>query len=140
MECKDHSFMATKAAMEAQNKIKKLQSENPDLPRMAFGIGINTGVAVVGNMGSKNRFEYSVIGDTVNIASRITSVAKGGKVWISEATFLQIKGHAKVQSLDELSIRGREGTVKTYEVLELKTEPEKLSGVEDRHSLATHSC
>ena len=125
-ECEGHSFMATKAGMEAQNKIKKLQSDNPDLPKMDFGIGINTGVAVVGNMGSKERFEYSVIGDTINIASRITGAAKGGKVWISEATFRQIKDHVKVKSLDELSVKGREGTVTTYEVLELTTETDQL--------------
>ena len=129
-ECKEHSFMATKAGIEAQNRIKKLQLENPHLPKMGFGIGINTGVAVVGNMGSQDRFEYSVIGDTINIASRITSAATGGKVWISEATFRRIENHVKVKSLDELPIRGRKGTVKTYEVLELAPESDKLSNTE----------
>jgi adenylate cyclase len=135
-ECKEHSLMATKAGIEAQNRIKKLQLENPHLPKMDFGIGINTGVAVVGNMGSQDRFEYSVIGDTVNIASRITSAAKGGKVWISEATFHRIENHVKVKSLDELSVKGREGTVKTYEVLELVTESDKLFSI--KQSSKTH--
>jgi adenylate cyclase len=128
-ECTTHSLMAIKASIEAQNRIKEMQAGNPELPRMDFGIGINTGPAVVGNMGSRDRFEYSVIGDTVNIASKITDATKGGKIWIGETTFQQAKNYITVKILDELSIKGKEKRIKTFEVIELATTFDKPSDI-----------
>lgn len=128
-ECKEHPFMAIKAGIEAQKRIKNMQTENPLLPKIDFGIGINTGPALVGNMGSHDRFEYSVIGDTVNIASRITDATKGGKVWISETTFKRTKDYIQADTLDELSIKGKEKRINVFEVIGLITMVEELPDI-----------
>ena len=92
---------------------------HPDLPRIDFGIGINTGDAVAGNLGSENRFEYSVIGDPVNIAARLTGVAERGKVWIGSGTYELVKSCAKVRELEPLFLKGKSQAVRAYEVADI---------------------
>jgi class 3 adenylate cyclase len=86
---------------------------------MDFGIGINTGTAVAGNMGSPERLEYSVIGSTVNLASRLTNAAPGGKVWISNNTYKLVQSVVEATSLGEMSIAGKKDTFQAYEVISL---------------------
>ena len=83
----NHAASAVKAALEAQHDIEEARVDDPTLLEMHLGIGINSGMAVAGNMGSRERMEYSVIGDTVNIASRITGLTPGGEVLIGEKYF-----------------------------------------------------
>ena len=115
-ECKGHGLLAVKAALEAQRSINELQRE-ATLPRMDFGIGINTGKAVAGNMGSEDRLEYSVIGDAVNVAARLASTAPGGKVWIGADTFKQVRDYVKARRLRPLAMKGKRKPVTAYEVL-----------------------
>jgi len=75
----DHAKLAIKAALEAQNKLMKLAETNSAMNGIQFGIGINTGKALAGNVGSLGRVEYTVIGDEVNLASRICSVHTGNR-------------------------------------------------------------
>ena len=117
--CEGHPLLAIRAAMEAQRAIKELQDREPLLPKMDFGIGINTGKAVAGNMGSKDRLEYSVIGGAVNLAARLTSATQGSKVWISANTFELVKDCITAKSLDEIEVKGRQETVKAYEVVDI---------------------
>ena len=93
---------------------------------MDFGIGINTGKAVAGNMGSKDRVEYSVIGSAVNLAARLTSATQGGKVWISGNTLKLVKDHITARSLDEIEVKGTQEKVKAYEVVDVY--PESIVG------------
>ena len=117
--CPEHPLLAIKAALEVHGAIRELQQKEPSLPKMDFGIGINTGTAVAGNMGSRERLEYSVIGSAVNLASRLTSAAPGGKVWISDNTFKLAQSLVEVTSLGEMSIAGKKDTFQAYEVISL---------------------
>jgi len=120
--CEGHPLLAINAAMETQLAIKELQEREPLLPKTDFGIGINTGTAVAGNMGSEVRVEYSVIGDAVNLAARLTNATPGGKVWISDNTFKLVKDCISAKSLDELVVKGKQEPVRAYEVVDVYPE------------------
>jgi len=86
---------------------------------MDFGIGINTGIAVAGSMGSQDRIEYSVIGDCVNTAARITSLTPMGKIWIGENTQKSVCDNIVTKSLEAIEVKGKEQLVKVYEVVDV---------------------
>ena len=117
--CNDHALMALRAAVEAQRSIKDLQAEGTHILRMDFGIGINSGLAVAGNMGSIDRIEYSVIGDCVNTAAKITSLTPMGKIWIGEKTLKSAGDNIMVKSLEAFEVKGKKQSVKVYEVLDV---------------------
>jgi adenylate cyclase len=115
----DHARLAVKAAWEVQKAILELQRDAPLLRRVQFGIGINTGSALVGNVGSTGRAEYTVIGDAVNLASRICSAAPGGEVWIGSETYGQVADYVQVEELEPQSYKGKTETVSVYRVVGL---------------------
>jgi adenylate cyclase len=117
--CKDHPLLAVNAAIEAQKAIRKLQEMEPSLQKMDFGIGISTGMAICGNLGCDDRLEYSAIGVTVNSASRLTSIATGGTVLISEETFQRVSRQVEVKPLGEISIKRENEIYRVYEVLKV---------------------
>lgn len=116
VECPTHTLLAVKASIQAQRSIKNLRETKKNLPEMVFGMGINTGIAVAGNLGSKDRLEYSVIGDTVNIAAKLAGAAPGGKIWLGAAAFQQVKDYVATKTLDRLVVRGKKEPVEAYEV------------------------
>jgi adenylate cyclase len=117
----NHPLMAVKAALQMQKGISELQEENPTLLRMEFGIGINTGRAVAGNMGSDDRTEYSIIGDAVNTSSRICDQTPKGKVWIGENTYLATKDNVVIVPVQAVEVKGKRDLVKVYEAVGIKT-------------------
>ncbi len=106
----DHAYKAVRAAVEIQALAAEFQP-------LAFGLGINTGEAVVGNIGSLVRQEYTAIGDTVNVASRLESTAQAGTIQISEAVWQQVQGRIEVENLGPLTVKNRTEPVHVYRVI-----------------------
>ncbi|MEE9399246.1 MAG: adenylate/guanylate cyclase domain-containing protein, partial [Dehalococcoidales bacterium] len=104
-----------------QSAIKELKDKAKTIAKMEFGIGINTGKAVAGIMGSADRLEYSVIGDIVNTAARLASSTPGGKVWIGEGTFTKVEGQILAKPLKSLVVRGKREPIQAYEVLDINS-------------------
>lgn len=85
-----------------------------------FGLGIHTGPAVFGNIGSKSRMDYTAIGDTVNKAARLESNAKPGQIILSEAVYNVVKDRIITNSLGEIKVKGKEQGITIYELEGLK--------------------
>lgn len=120
---KNHALNAVKCANAMLKKVNDLQKKWLDegKPKIEIGIGINTGEAFVGNIGSEKRLEYTVIGDVVNLASRIESYNKVYKTsfLISSTTYEKVRNIADVIKISEVSIRGKAKKLDIYEVLRL---------------------
>lgn len=118
---KSHASNAVKCGYEMLQKVKELQKKwaLEGKPKIEIGIGINTGEVFVGNIGSINRMEYTVIGDTVNLASRLESYNKiyKTKMLISSSTFEETKGILEVMKISDVEIRGKAHKMDIYEVL-----------------------
>lgn len=123
----DHALRACTVALNMQNELINLRhkwiEEGDKWPKgvqeMQIRIGINTGEMVIGNMGSKTRMNYSMIGDAVNLASRLESSAKqyGVNIQIGENTFKEVDNIFAFRFLDEVRVKGKKHSVKTYELL-----------------------
>jgi class 3 adenylate cyclase len=121
IEQADQADRAVRAAHGMIRRLKELQEKwrAEGLPIFNIGIGINLGIATVGNMGSSKRFDYTVVGDTVNAASRLESLAKDhtSHIIISESTKTQLTIGASLKDLGEVQVRGKERSIRVYEVL-----------------------
>jgi adenylate cyclase len=121
MDCPNHQVMAIQAAREMKKKLKQLNKDGVFDPPLNIGIGINTGEAVVGNMGSEQRFDYSVLGDAVNLASRLEGVSKNydTTIVIGEDTYKnveQYKDYYKFYKLDDVQVKGKSNKVAIYSI------------------------
>ena len=118
---KNHAQNAVKCAYAMLQRVKELQKKwvKEGKPKIEIGVGINTGEVFVGNIGSVNRMEYTVIGDTVNLASRLESYNKiyKTKLLISPTTYEEVKGFTDVIKISDVQIRGKANKMDIYEVL-----------------------
>jgi len=116
----DHAKDAVEAARKIMDLIeaKALENKNP-AEALRIGIGINTGKMVSGNLGSKKKMEYTVIGDNVNIASRLTSLADPGEILISQKTcdHLNQSDDFKIKEKGRMSIKGRKIKIRVFKLI-----------------------
>jgi adenylate cyclase len=122
----DHAKKACFAALEMQKKLVELRKKwlSEGKPEIHARIGINTGEMIAGNMGSRDRMDYTVMGDAVNVASRLEGANKqyGTYTMISESTLEYVKDHVTVRELDSIRVKGRLKPVRIYELLVTKEE------------------
>ena len=116
----EHEECAVQSAMEMEEELAMLNAEliAEGLPQINIGIGINTGEALVGNMGSKQRFDYSVIGDAVNLASRLESSSKtlGKTIVIGQETVDRAKLNYNFEYIDDIKVKGKTEFIKVYTI------------------------
>ena len=120
LDDKDHALNAVKTGLEMLGDLdgfnKEIASEG--IPPFGMGLGINTGSVVVGNMGSRQRFDYTCLGDTVNLASRLEGQSKpyGVKIVLGSRTAELVKDHYSVIELDNIAVKGKNEGVKIYTI------------------------
>lgn len=137
VEIPDHPARACRTAIEMMEKLEELNSlwSARGWPRIDIGIGINTGEAVVGNMGAELRFDYTAIGDTVNLASRLEGINKlyGTNIIVSEQTWVHVKDGFSFREIDLVRVKGKESPSAIYELIGEKGEGiEGLAGTFSR--------
>jgi class 3 adenylate cyclase len=118
----DDALRALRTALEMQAVFAGLQADGQDgsrLGELGLGVSLHSGEATVGNVGSETVMDYTVIGDTVNVAHRLQAEARAGEVLISAATYDLVQDHVRAEPLGEHDIRGRAETVAVYRVLGL---------------------
>lgn len=115
----DHSLRAISAAWDIQKEIETLNQrrEARGAERVKIGIGINAGEVVTGNIGFEERMEYTVIGDNVNIAARLESLAEGGQILISPSIFEKVAHKVHLRPLHPIRLKGKANLLQVYEVL-----------------------
>ena len=117
----DHAARALRAGRELLAAVDRVNAAwaSRGLPRLGMRVGVATGAAVVGNVGSNTKFNYTVMGDTVNLASRLEGAAKQYHTtsMISDATATAAAGAVALRELDKISVKGRAEAVTVYELL-----------------------
>ena len=118
LRCEDHAARAIDTAQEILEAADEfiIELESKGLPRIDIGIGINTGECIVGNMGSEARFDYSVIGDAVNLASRLEGQTRnydGVRVLLGQETHYSCPAR-DVQFVDSIKVKGKSEAIKVY--------------------------
>jgi class 3 adenylate cyclase len=114
----DHALRAAHAALDMQRSLDDVALEFPDFPR--FRVGINTGRALIGNIGSDQQRSYNAMGDAVNVAARLESIAQPGQVLIGGATYELIRDVAVAHRIGEVEVKGRDQPVETYLLEDLR--------------------
>jgi len=123
----NHALNACKTALQMRERLTALQEKWKTEGREPFeiGLGINTGMAVVGNLGSDQIFDYTAIGDTINLGARLEGINKEYEtekhIIISEFTLEKVKDLVEVRYLDEVKVKGKNKAVKIYELIGLKS-------------------
>jgi adenylate cyclase len=109
---------AVAAAIEMQDAVNELMQQRvrQNLAVFEIGIGINSGSAIVGNVGSRNRIDYTVIGDCVNVAARLEEMAKGGEIIAGEETYRRVKDRFRFDQKGQARLKNKSEPVAFYHV------------------------
>ncbi|MCD6297094.1 MAG: FHA domain-containing protein [Deltaproteobacteria bacterium] len=116
MEKEDDAERAVHAGLEIIRQLADMMKETSKDRKFDIRIGINTGRVVAGNIGSPKRMEYTVIGDPVNVASRLETIARPNQILIGEETFKLIKGKFEIQKVGAKKVKGKSAEIMVYEV------------------------
>ncbi len=125
LESKENAYECVKSAIEMRNKLAQLNAQwlSQNRPQIQVGFGINTGEAIVGNIGSERRMEYTAIGDMVNIASRVEGETESNQIFITEETYKQLGNLVTAKKLAPVKLKGKTVAVQIYEVISLAPKP-----------------
>jgi adenylate cyclase len=140
----DHAFRSCSCALEMVRGLEKLNVKwrNEGRPPIAVGIGLNTGLVNVGNMGSDRRLAWTVMGDNVNLASRLEGITKQyhSKLVISEATYREVASQFVCRELDKIKVKGKNQPVNIYELLDVAAERPKYEALLQQfdHAMAAY--
>lgn len=113
----DHVRRAVRAACRVHDALPDFHRELSPEFRLPVNFGIHTGIAVVGHVGTAQAMDYTAVGDTVNVASRLQDAAHGGRILVSAATYEAVRDDVSVVSSGELSLRGRDQPVQSYAII-----------------------
>jgi adenylate cyclase len=122
LELENHAVAAIKAAEQMHREMEDLNEKwsGAGIPELAEGVeirvGVNTGMVVVGNIGSERRMEYTVLGSAVNVASRLQEAAHPGKTLISARTFFLARDHVQCTGPRAIRVKGMDREIKVYEI------------------------
>ncbi|MBY0449587.1 MAG: adenylate/guanylate cyclase domain-containing protein [Cyanobacteria bacterium] len=118
LERQDHAYLAVCAALDMKDAIEKW-SLDPNNPPLRIGIGVNTGEVFIGNVGSEQFMDFTVVGDAVNIASRLEDLNKqyGTTIIISKDTYQRVEGRVVARELGSIRVRGKEQETEIYELI-----------------------
>ena len=121
-EEKDDAFRCVLSAVKIQEKISELNAEREARGEIAkqIGIGINTGAMVAGNMGSSQKMEYTVAGENAILADKLCDECPGGKVWITESTYREVKDFVLVRETEPIALQKGAVPSRVYEITGLK--------------------
>ena len=132
----DQAERACQTALQMLDTLRRLQAgwESEGRPRIDIGVGINSGPVLVGNMGSRLRFNYTVMGDNVNLASRLEGLNKAfaTRLIISEFTYEQVRNKFVARELDFIRVKGKKKPVRIYELLGSIEEFDRYRSLIDR--------
>jgi adenylate cyclase len=137
LEQPNHAEMACSSSLEMMEKLRELQKKwkKEGIPSINIGIGLNSGDAIVGNMGSSSRFDYTAMGDNVNLASRMEGLNKiyGTNIVITENTQKVVKDKFETRKLDAVRVKGKKKPILIYELVSEKGKLNKKQGDFIRH-------
>jgi adenylate cyclase len=122
----EHAMLACKSALRQMEALRKLNEQWPPERRINIGIGINSGIMTVGNMGSLGRMNYTLTGDNVNLGARLEGTNKqyGTNIIISEYTYGLVKDRVVVRELDNIRVKGKNRPVQIYELIDVNEDME----------------
>lgn len=121
----NHAWMAVKSALDMRRRLKAFNESRPTEPQIRIGIGMSSGEVVSGNIGSQKRMDYTVIGDGVNLSSRLEQLTKlyGCDIILSEMTYELCGDRIWVRELDKVRVKGKNNAVNIYELIASKSIP-----------------
>ncbi len=121
----NHALMAVKTALDMRHRLREFNLFRPEKAQFKIGIGISSGEVVSGNIGSQKRMDYTVIGDAVNLSSRLEAITKqyGCDIVLSEFTYQLCSDYILVRELDKVRVKGKQKAVSIYELISTNSQP-----------------